>query len=222
MKHRLRSLGFLALFIAISAGAAPVPAALDFALHLSRLDIPLSDGAHAITTTVKQLGVVSFDIGQQTLQPGIGVGYAYASDSQQSVTAGMELEGFYIAPALRSVLLDGRRLNIMLTATYLYQRVKDSNADQAVTLEWHQPQLDLELKYRISRPIGLLLAGQYGRIDADEKLSGSIDQTITLHSGPTLGYRAGLDLDLGGDGHVGMLVHRSIGDGVEIYFQQLF
>ena len=222
MKHRLRSLGFLALFIVFSAKAAPVPASLDFALHLSRLDIPVSDGQQQITTTVKHLGVVSFDISQQTLQPGLGVGYAYASDSQQSVTAGMELEGFYIAPALRSVLLDGHRLNVTLTATYLYQRVKDSNTDQTVTLEWQQPQLDLALIYRISRPIGLLLGGQYGRIDADEKLSGSIDQSITLQRGPTLGYRAGLDVDLGGDGHVGVLVHRAIADGVELYFQQLF
>jgi len=222
MKHRLRFLGFLALFIAISARAAPVPAALDFALHLSRLDIPLNNGPQTINTTVKQLGVVSFDISQQTLQPGLGVGYAYASDSQQSVTAGMELVGFYIAPALRSVLLDGSRLTATLTATYLYQRVKDSNADQAVTLEWHQPQLDLKLKYRINRSIGLLLGGQYGRIDADEKLSGNINQTISLQNGPTLGYRAGLDMDVGGDGHVGVLVHRAIGDGLEIYFQQLF
>jgi len=212
----------MTLFIAISAGAAPVPADLDFALHLSRLDIPLNNGPQAINTTVKQLGVVSFDISQLTLQPGLGVGYAYASDNQQAVTAGLELEGYYIAPALRSVLLDGRRLNATLTAAYLYQRVKDSNADQAVTLEWHQPQLDLELNYRISRAIGLLLGGQYGRIDADEQLSGNINQTISLHSGPTLGYRAGLDMDVGGDGHVGVLVHRAIGDGVEMYFQQLF
>ena len=222
MKHGLRSLGCLGLLVSISAGAAPVPAALDFALHLSRLDIPLSDGRQEINTTVKHLGVVSFDMSQQTLQPGLGVGYAYTSDSQQSVTAGMELQGFYIAPALRGVVLDGQSLNVTLTATYLYQRVKDNNADQTVTLEWQQPQLDLELEYRIGGQISLLLGGQYGRIDVDEKLSGNVDQTVTLQSGPTLGYRAGLDIDVGGDGHVGMLIHRAMGDGVEIYFQQQF
>jgi hypothetical protein len=222
MKHRLRLLGCLALCIAFPTGAAPVPAALDFALHLSRLDIPLSDGPQAINTTVKQLGIVSFDISQQILQPGLGVGYAYAGDSQQSVTAGMELEGFYIAPALRSVLLDGHRLNATLTATYLYQRVKDSNADQTVTQEWHQPQLDLVLNWRLSRAFALVLGGQYGRIDVDEKLGGAVERTVTLHRKSTLGYRAGLDMDVGGDGHVGVLVHRAIGDGVDIYFQQLF
>ena len=222
MKHGLRFVGFLALFIAISARAAPVPAALDFALHLSRLDIPLSDGQQDINTTIKHLGIVSFDISQQTLQPGLGVGYAYASDNRQSATAGMELEGFYIAPALRGVLLDGRHLIATLTATYLYQRVKDSNATQSVTQEWQQPQLDLSLNWRLSRAVTLVLEGQYGRIDVDEKLSGAIYRTVTLHRNPTLGYLAGLDLDVGGDGHVGVLVHRAIADGVELYFQQLF
>jgi hypothetical protein len=222
MKHELRSLALLASFTAVSAGAAPVPASLDFALHLSRLDIPISDGQQDITTTVKHLGVVSFDISQQPLQPGLGVGYAYTSDSGQSATAGMELEGFYIAPALRGVLLDGRRLNATLTVTYLYQRVRDSNATQSVTQEWQQPQMDLALNWRLGSAVSLVLGGQYGRIDVDEKLNGAIYRTVTLHRDPTLGYRAGLDMDVGGDGHVGALIHRAIADGVELYFQQLF
>lgn len=227
MKHRIRPLGFLSLaffgpFIAASVTAAPLPASLDFALHLSRLETSLNDGQQAIDTTVKQLGIVSFDIGQQTLQPGLAVGYAYVSDSNQSATAGMELQGFYIAPALRGVLIDGQRFTATLTGTYLYQRVKDSNTDRAVTLEWQQPQVDLDVKCRITRQIGLLLGGQYGRIDVDEKITGSIDQTLTFNTGPTLGYRAGLEFDLEGNGQVGMLLHRAIGDGVEIYFQRQF
>jgi hypothetical protein len=227
MKHRLRPPGFpclifLGLCIAASAGAAPLPASLDFALHLSRLDTALNAGQQDITATVKQLGVVSFDIGNRPLQPGLAVGYAYVSDSGQAVTAGMELEGFYVAPAVRGVLINGQRLTATLTGTYLYQRVKDSNADQSVTLEWQQPQLDLDINYRVGRQIGLLLGGQYGRADVDEKITGGVDQSLTLETGSTLGYRAGLEIDLGDDGQVGMLLHRAIGDGVEIYFQRQF
>lgn len=227
MTHRLRLLGslYLAVFgplMAGSAAAAPLPASVDFGLHLSRLDTPLHDGQQVINTIVKQLGIASFDMRQQTLRPGLAVGYAYLSDSNQAVTAGMELEGFYIAPALRGVLIDGRRGSVTLTATYLYQRVKDSNATQDVTLEWQQPQLDLDVKYQIARQMNLLLGGRYGRIDADEKVSGAVNQTLTLKSGPTLGYRAGLEFDLGGEGQVGLLLHRAMGDGLEIYFQSQF
>jgi hypothetical protein len=219
MKRRLRlavfrRLACSALLIAASAGATPASASVDFALHLSRLDVPLNTG--------QQAGVISFDTGRHPLQPGLAVGYAYVSDNSQTVTAGMELEGFYLAPALRGVLCDGPRLTATLTAAYLYQRVKDSNATDSVTLEWQQPQLDLDVKYRIGRELVVLLGGQYGRIDVDEHITGSADQTFTLEHGAAAGYRAGLEVDLGDDGQVGILVHRALGDGVEIYFQRQF
>lgn len=216
---------FLLLFVIsgiAQATAAPLGESLDFALQLSRLDTSLSDGRQSIKTTIKKIGIISIDTSGQTLRPCLSLGYAYVSDNSQSLTAGMELQGFYIAPALRGVLIDTRRVNAMLTGTYLYQRVKDSNAAQAVTLEWQQPQLDLDILWRATRQVGFLLGGQYGRVDADEKISGAVNQTVTLHSGPTLGYRAGLEFNLGGDGQVGILLHRAIGDGVEIYFQRQF
>ena len=227
MTHSLRLHGILCLaffgsVISSSAVAETLPASLDFGLHLSRLDTSLHSGQQDINTTVKQLGIVSFDIRQQPLRPGLAVGYASVSDSNQAVTAGMELVGFYIAPALRGVLVDGRWLTATLTATYLYQRVKDSNATQDVTQEWQQQQLDLDVKCHITRQMNLLLGGRYGRIDVDERISGGVNQNLTLQAGPTLGYRAGLEFNLEGEGQVGMFLHRAIGDGIEIYFQQQF
>ena len=120
------------------------------------------------------------------------------------------------------MLIDDQKLAVTLTGTYLYQRVKDSNTNQTVTLEWQQPQMDLDVKLRISGQIALMLGGQYGRIDVDETITGSIDRTLTLKNGPKPGYQVGLEFDLGGDGQVGMLVHRVIDDGVEIYFQRQY
>ena len=227
MKNGLRRFSFLlfppfSLFGMGHAVAEPVVESLDFGLHLSRLDTSLKDAQQPVNITVKQAGITSFDISEQTLQPGLLLGYAFVSDIDQPLTAGMELQGFYIGPALRGVLIDSRRFTVALTGTYLYQRVKDSNADQTVTLEWQQPQLDLDLLWRITQRVALSLGEQYGRIDVDEKIKGTVDRTVTLHAGPTLGYRAGLEFDLGGDGQVGMLLHRAIGDGVEIYFQRQF
>ena len=227
MKPRLHpanslTIAFFAMLISTTATAESPPDSLSFALQLSRLNISLHEGQHSINTPAKHLGIVSFDTSGQTLQPGLAVGYAYISDSSQSYTAGMELQGYYLAPALRGVLIDGQRLSATLSGTYLYQRVKDNNSQQAVSLEWHQPQLDLEVTCRISRQISLLLGGQYGRIDVDEKITNGVDQTITLKSEAILGYRAGLEFDLGGDAQVGMRLHRAIGDGVELYFQRQY
>jgi len=219
---RLVNLAFFTSMITVSAAADPIPATLDFAFHLSRLDITLNDTQQVVDTTVKRIGITSFDLRQQPLRPGVAVGYAYVSDSSQAVTAGMELVGYYFAPSLRGMLLNGERLRAALTATYLYQHVKDSIADRSVTMDWQQAQVDLDARWRVSRQLDLLLGGQYGGIDVDENLSGNINQTLKLHTGPTLGYRAGLEFDLGDDGQVGMVMHRDLGDGVEIYFQRQF
>lgn len=203
-------------------GAAPLADTLDFALHFSRLKAELSDTQQAIDITAKHVGITSFDRGEGMLQPGLALGYAYIGTSNQPLTAGMELEGFYISPALRSVAIDTPRFTLTLTGAYLYQRVKDSNATQAVTLEWYQPQLDVDALWRITHQVGLIVGGQYGRIDADEKISGAVNQTVTLKKRSTLGSHAGLEFDLGGDGQVGFQLHHAIGDGVEIYFQRQF
>lgn len=215
-------LALLGLFSAVSANASPLPPSIDFAMHFSRLDTTLKNGQQEIATTVKQIGIASFDLSQNTLQPGLAIGYAYINDSDQAVTAGMALEGFFFAPSLRGLLFDNRSLSGTLTATYLYQRVKDSNADRMVTLEWQQPQLDLDVKYRVTRQIDLLLGARYGRANVDETITGDIQQSLTLNAGPTLGYRAGMEIELGGRGQVGLSLHHAIGDGVEIYFQRQF
>jgi len=202
--------------------AEPLAKPLDFALHLSRLKTELHAEQQRIDTVVKRAGITSFDSSEPALQPGLLLGYAWTDISNQTLTAGMTPEGFYIGPALRGVMIAARHFTLTVTAGYLYQRVRDSNAGQSVTLEWYQPQLDLDAAWRITRRISVLIGGQYGRIDADEKLTGTVNQTITLSKRPTLGSRAGLELDLGGDGQAGVLIHQAIGDGVELYFQQQF
>jgi len=202
--------------------AALVAKTLDFSLNVARLETGLHDGQQLINTTVKQMGISSFNSSDPTLQPGILVGYAWIDIAKQSPIAGMSPEGFYVGPALRSTLLSGRRLSLSVTAAYLYQRVRDSTPDQAVTLEWYQPQLDLDAAWHMTRRVKLLLGGRYGRVDADEKLSGNINQSINLKKSSKLGSRAGLELDLGSDGQAAIISHHAIGDGVELYFRRQF
>jgi hypothetical protein len=196
-------------------------APLDFALHLARLTIPLHTAGQRVTATVKQIGISSFDRGTPILQPGLYLGYAWI-DLDRGPAAALAPEGFYIGPAVRSEFLRLPRFTVTLTASYLYQRVRDSNAVQAVTLEWYQPQLDLDGLWHVTRTLGVRLGARYGRADADQRLSGTVDQTVKLAREAVFGTRAGLELDLGGSGQIGCLFHQAIGDGVELYFQRQF
>ncbi len=225
MENRLYRLSWACALMVMCispAGADPYSGSLDFALHLSRLKVDLNDGQRTAATTVKHAGIASFNLSNAALQPGLSLGYAYIDTTDQPLTAGMELKGFYIGPALRGALIDGRTFTLSVTGSYLYQRVRDSNTTQAVTLEWYQPQLDLDAVWHISASVGLAIGGQFGRVDVDERIEGTVNQTLKLKRNSTFGGVAGVEFDLGGDGRVGVLLHQAVGDGAEIYFQRQF
>ena len=194
----------------------------NFALELSHLKIDLNDGQQTVDTTTNYAGITSFQLREGKLQPGISLGYTYLSTDNQAVTAGMQLEGFYIRPAIRGVVIDNPHISLTLTGSYLFQRVEDSNANQSATLKWYQPQLDVEALWRFTQQMTLRAGGLYGRIDADESLSGDVNQTINLKKSSALGGYVGLEFDLGDDGQIGFLVHQGLGDGATLYFQRQF
>ena len=98
----------------------------NFALELSHLKIDLNDGQQTVDTTTNYAGITSFQLREGKLQPGISLGYTYLSTDNQAVTAGMQLEGFYIRPAIRGVVIDNPHISLTLTGSYLFQRVEDS------------------------------------------------------------------------------------------------
>jgi len=89
-------------------------------------------------------------------------------------------------------------------------------------MDWYQPQLDLDAMWHISARVGLIIGGQFGRVDVDEKIKRDVNQTLKLKRNATLGGLAGVAFDLGGDGQVGVLLRQAVGDGAEIYFQRQF
>jgi hypothetical protein len=195
---------------------------IDFALHLSRLKTELSDGQETIDTTLKQAGITTFSLNKPSMQPGLSLGYAYIDTANQPLSAGMELEGFYIGVALRSILIDNRRATLSVTGSYLYQHADDSNSSQTVNLDWYQPQLDIDALWRLNASVGLTVGGRYSRVEADERIEGAVNQSLQLKRSSTLGGHAGVQFDLGEDGQMGALVHQGVSDGAEIYFQRQF
>lgn len=194
---------------------------LDFTLHLSRLDHDLKDNHATHTTNVKHIGISSFDTSDATLQPGILIGYAYTSSDQPQM-AELDPQGYFLGPILRWQLLYMPQFSAALAGSYLFQRIKDDTPAQSATLEWYQPQLDLDATWRLSSRIGITAGAQYGRIDVDAKLAGTVNRKLTLRQDAALGGRAGLKFFFGDDGQAGIVMHRDLGDGVEIYFQRQF
>jgi len=194
---------------------------LDFGLHLTRLKTDLRAPGRNDTARIRQIGISAFDRHTPSIQPGMLLGYAWI-DLERGPAAALAPEGYYIGPAVRGELWQGARFTFTATASYLYQRVHDSNSAQAVTLQWYQPQLDLDLLGRLTRSLRVRVGATYGRADAEERSSGAINQSASLTRDAVLGGRAGLELDLGDRGQIGLTMHQAISDGVELYFQRRF
>ena len=205
-----------------AAADDPFSDPIDFALHFSHLETELTDGQDPVNFTSRQFGITSFNLVNPALQPGLLLGYTYMDTTKQALTAGMELNGFYIGPSLRSTLIDDRGFMLRIAGTYLYQRTRGSSGAQVVTLDWYQPQLDLDALWQFGSHLKLTLGGQVGRVDVNERFEGPVKQTLKLTQTSTFGGRAGMEFDLGNAGQIGVLVQRAISYGVDIYFQRQF
>jgi len=194
---------------------------LDFALHLTHLKTSLHAPGRDDTATVNQIAMSFFDTRLPAVQPGLYLGYVWI-DLAEGPAAALAPEGYLIGFAVRGPLLHRPRFELTATGSYLYQRAEDSNDTRSVTLEWFQPQLDLDALWRIAPSFGVRLGATYGRADVDQRSSGVLNQGVTLSSDAVFGGRAGVELDLGGDGQIGFMLHQAVGEGVELYFQRQF
>lgn len=224
MRHRTGRLLILLSLIPAAATADPRTYAtppLDFALHLGRYETRLDDGLGRVEATVKRIGISAYGNADPTLQAGLLLGYATLSDDQ-ALTAGREPDGFYAGPALRSEFYAGHVLRAGVTGSYIYQRVREEDAGVSQVVEWQQWQLALDTRWRLGARVGLLLGGHYGGISAEQRLSGTVNQTRSLDHDPVFGGRAGLEFDFDGDGRIGIAAERGELDGLDIYFERQF
>lgn len=225
MRHRIpRRLLFLSSLLSAAASAGTwnyETPPLDFALHFARHETRFDDHLGRVDATIKRVGISAYGNADPTLQTGLLLGYAALSDDQ-AVTSGREPDGFYGGPALRSALYAGRVLRAELTGSYVYLRVREGHAGLSQVVEWRQWQIALDTRWRLGSRVGLWLGGHYGAIGAEQRLTGTVEQTRTLERDAGLGGRAGLELDIDDGGRVGIAVERGVLNGLDIYFERQF
>ena len=70
-------------------------------------------------------------------------GYAWLTQTNNPVTAGIELDGFHAGFSLHGVLLEGQRASLYGALDYTYQKVDHKSDAQSVVIDWAQPQAQL-------------------------------------------------------------------------------
>jgi len=190
---------------------------LDFSLRLARTKVPLDYGNRTNDTASRWLGVSLREKAGKRVTLGMYGGYAWLTQSNNPVTAGAELNGYHAGFSLHGILLEGQRGSLYGALDYTYQKVDHKSDVRTVVIDWAQSQAQLGVVLTLAQKWRLYGGGSYGKIDGEERASGSVNHTLTFVRGARSGGFLGLDLNVEPDGYVGIEAWSSLTRGAEIY-----
>ena len=220
-------LGLMMIVPVLADAAGPLTpldrdAGPDLSLRFARAKMPLDYGGHAYDTNNRWIGLSLREKASQRVTLGMYGGYAYVTQTGNPVTAGMELDGFHAGFSLHGVMLENRRARLFYALDYTYQKVDHKGDTQTVVIEWSQPQAQLGAIVSLAPNFRLYGGGSYGRIDGEERASGTINRTTEISRAARGGGFLGLDLTTDPDGYVGVEVRYGVIRGGEIYFKRRY
>jgi hypothetical protein len=225
---RLTAVLLIFILPALAEAAGPlVPtdnsgSTLDFSLRFTRAEIPLEYAGRTQDSTNSWLGVSVREQVSPRVTLGMYGGYAWLSQTNNPVTAGIELDGYHAGFSLHAVLLPGQRASLYGALDYSYQRMDHEGDTQEVVINWTQSQAQLGVMLALSQKWRLYGGGSYGKIDGEERASGSVNHTLAFERGAQSGGFLGLDLNVETDGYIGVELRSGLMRGGEIYFKRRF
>jgi hypothetical protein len=225
-----RLAAWLLIFVlpALAEAAGPlVPAdnnssTLDFSLRFARTKIPLDYAGRTQDSTNNWLGVSLREQASKRVTLGMYGGYAWLTQTNNPVTAGIELDGYHAGFSLHAVLLQGQRTSLYGALDYSYQKMDYEGETRQVVIDWTQSQAQLGVMLALARQWRLYGGGSYGKIDGEERASGSVNHTLSFERGAQSGGFLGLDLNVEMDGYIGIEAWSGLMRGGEIYFKRRF
>lgn len=209
-------------------GAGPITppdsqaSSLDFSMRFARQKIPLEYANRIQDSTSRWLGVSLREKAGNRVTLGMYGGYAFLTQTNNPVTAGKELDGYHAGFTLHGLLLEGQRVSLFGSLEYLYQKTDHKNDAQTVVIDWAQSQAQIGIMVNLVRSWRLYGGGSYGKIDGEERASGSINHTLSFERGAKSGSFLGLDLNVETDGYIGIEARSGLVRGGEIYFKRRF
>lgn len=180
---RLAAAVLTLLLLPVSAAAAEPPAALDephridFGLGFSRAQSTLDYGGAKISTTVRWISVSWHEPFGERLRLGFHGGYTTMSQTSNPVTVGTSLSGSHAGISADVTLLRWTHARLYAGARYTYQQADGATTDQATEMEWNQTRAELGAVVRVAQSLRVFGGVDRGRIDGEERTSGTINRT---------------------------------------------
>ena len=194
----------------------------DFSLRLARAKAPFDYGAQSFDTASRWLGVSLREPASEHITLGMYGGYAYVTQTNNPVTAGIELDGYHAGFSLHAVLVAGQYATLFYALNYTYQKVGHKRDAQTVVIDWSEAQAQLGAIVTLNRKWRLYGGGSYGYIDGEERISGATNRTTNFDRPARAGGFLGLDLNVDANGYVGVEAKTGLARGAEIYFKRRY
>lgn len=194
--------------------------ALDFSLRFGRSEIPFDYDNRTNDTTSRWLGISLREKVSKRVTLGMYGGYSRLTQTNNPVTAGIELDGYHAGFSVHGIMLDGHHASLYGMFDYSYQKVDHKDDVQTVVIDWVYPQTQLGAMLRLTRNWRLYGGGSYGKIDGQQRASGSVNHALSFERGGQSGGFLGLDLSVQTNSYFGIEVRSGLTRGGEIYFKQ--
>ena len=195
---------------------------VEFSLRLARAKTPLDYGNRNYDTTSRWLGVSLREKVSDRITLGMYGGHAGVTQTNNPVTAGIELDGYHAGFSFHGIILTGQRASLFYTLDYFYQKVDHKSDTQAVVIEWFEPRAQIGALLTLSPHLRLYGGGSYGYIDGEERVSGGVNSTTNFRRDARTGGFIGLDLNTDPDGYVGIEARSGLTRSMEIYFKRRY
>lgn len=216
----------LAMSTPVKAAGPLAPAdnskTVDFSLRLARAETPLDYGSRNIDTNSRWLGFSLREKVSERVTLGMYGGYAYVTQTNNPVTAGIELNGYHAGFSFHGIVITGQRASLFYTLDYTYQKVDHKGDTQTVVIDWFEPRAQIGGLVALSPHLRLYGGGSYGYIDGEERVSGGVNSTTNFSRDTRAGGFIGLDVNTDPDGYVGIEARTGLTRSMEIYFKRRY
>lgn len=224
-KGKFISAVLVMLLVLFSSPARAVfdPGEVDFSFEIGYLDYTwdYSDNSSR-DTTVRKLEAAWLQSLSTRLRGGIQLAYLDLTQASNPVPAGLSTTGWGLGITLDGLLLDRKLLRLLARISFDYQSTRGISSNQNSDVSWSQVEGGLDLVFRPVSSLDFLVGADYSIINGKQSNSGNIDSLQTFENDEPTSLYAGLRINLGADGSIGLKGYGGGRTGIRLVFSRLF
>lgn len=191
-------------------------------LHMARDEIDLVGDSLTDDILLSRFGITLGERFNSNLTMQLTGGYAWASDFDQPLTAGMRFTGGYAGISAHGLFPLGQHFGIGLDGGILYHFLYDETEDQRVEQDLIEADAALTLQIVLSGVWTLYGGPLWSSIELDQLASGAVNSTTSFENSDSTGAVVGVLYEIEYQGWVGLEFRRGPFDGAALSFQRGF